>query len=203
MTIRVALHHRTTYRFDRPVKLSPHVIRLRPAPHCRTHIDAYSLTISGDDHFLNWQQDPFGNFNARVVFPEPRKELTIAVELVAPMTVINPFDFFLDDVAQKIPFTYPDELTKELGPYLEVTEAGPRLLEWLKDVSLEPTTSVDFLVALNQRLQKDISYLVRMEPGVQSCEETLTLASGSCRDSAWLLVQILRHLGLASRFVSR
>ena len=202
MTIRVALHHRTTYRFDRPVKLSPHVVRLRPAPHCRTHIDAYSLNISGDDHFLNWQQDPFGNFNARVVFPEPRKELTIAVELVAPMTVINPFDFFLDDAAQTIPFSYSDELRKELGPYLEVTEAGPRLKEWLKEVSREPTTSVDFLVALNQRLQQNISYLVRMEPGVQSCEETLTLASGSCRDSAWLLVQILRHLGLAARFVS-
>lgn len=137
-----------------------------------------------------------------MVFPEPRKELTIAVELIAPMTVINPFDFFLDDVAQKIPFAYPDDLSKELGPYLEVTEAGPRLKEWLKDVSLEPTTSVDFLVALNQRLHHDISYLVRMEPGVQSCEETLTLASGSCRDSAWLMVQILRHLGLAARFVS-
>ncbi|MDQ7728607.1 transglutaminase family protein [Halomonas sp. SpR8] len=202
MTIRVALYHRTTYHFDRPVRLSPHVIRLRPAPHCRTHIEAYSLKLSGDDHFLNWQQDPFGNFNARVVFPEPRKELTIAVELIAPMTVINPFDFFLDDIAQKIPFAYPEALRQELSPYLEITESGPRLMEWLKAVPREPTTTVDFLVALNQRLQEDIGYLVRMEPGVQSCEETLTLASGSCRDSAWLLVQIFRHLGLAARFVS-
>ncbi|SDN70661.1 DUF2126 domain-containing protein [Vreelandella arcis] len=202
MTIRVALYHHTTYHFDRPVRLSPHVVRLRPAPHCRTQIDAYSLNISGDDHFVNWQQDPFGNFNARIVFPEPRRELTIAVELIAPMTVINPFDFFLDDIAQAIPFTYPGELRKELGPYLEVTEAGPRLMEWLKAVPMEPTTSVDFLVAINQRIQHDISYLVRMEPGVQSCEETLTLGCGSCRDSAWLMVQILRHLGLAARFVS-
>lgn len=202
MTIRVALYHRTTYHFDRPVRLSPHVIRLRPAPHCRTHIEAYSLKLSGDDHFLNWQQDPFGNFNARVVFPEPRKELTIAVELIAPMTVINPFDFFLDDIAQKIPFAYPDALRQELSPYLEITESGPQLMEWLKAVPREPTTTVDFLVALNQRLQNDIGYLVRLEPGVQSCEETLTLASGSCRDSAWLLVQIFRHLGLAARFVS-
>ncbi|WNL43270.1 transglutaminase family protein [Halomonas sp. PAMB 3264] len=202
MTIRVALHHRTTYRFDRAVALSPHVIRLRPAPHCRTHIEAYSLDISGDDHFVNWQQDPFGNFNARVVFPTPRRELTIAVELIAPMTVINPFDFFLDDIAQTAPFVYPDGLKGELGPYLEVEAPGPKLAQWLSEVDKTPITTVDFLVAINQRLQRDISYLVRMEPGVQSCEETLTLGSGSCRDSAWLLVQIFRHLGLAARFVS-
>ncbi|WP_447553616.1 transglutaminase family protein [Vreelandella sp. EE22] len=202
MTIRVALYHRTTYRFDRPVRLSPHVVRLRPAPHCRTQVEAYSLNISGDDHFLNWQQDPFGNFNARLVFPEPRRELTIAVELIVPMMVVNPFDFFLDDVAQKIPFVYPDELKRELSPYLEVEKAGPKMAEWLAKVDKTPITSVDFLVAINQRLQQDISYLVRMEPGVQGCEETLTLCSGSCRDSAWLLVQIFRHLGLAARFVS-
>ncbi|RUR29520.1 transglutaminase family protein [Vreelandella andesensis] len=202
MTIRVALHHRTAYHFDRPVNLSPHVVRLRPAPYCRTPIDAYSLTISGSDHFINWQQDPFGNFNARIVFPEPRDELIITVNLIASMTEINPFDFFLEDFAQKTPFTYPEELSKALWLYLEVTETGPRLMEWIATIPREPTNSVDFLVALNQRLNNDISYLLRMEPGVQSCEETLVLGKGSCRDSAWLLVQIFRHLGLAARFVS-
>ncbi|WP_447893893.1 transglutaminase family protein [Vreelandella sp. GE22] len=202
MTIRVALHHRTTYRFDRAVHLSAHVVRLRPAPHCRTHIESYSLDISGNDHFVNWQQDPFGNFNARIVFPTPRNELTIAVELIVPMTVINPFDFFLDDIAQTLPFVYPQALARELSPYLEVESPGPRLTEWLAQVDKTPAACVDFLVAINQRLQSDISYRVRMEPGVQGCEETLTLGSGSCRDSAWLLVQIFRHLGLAARFVS-
>lgn len=202
MTIRVALHHRTTYRFDRAVGLAPHIVRLRPAPHCRTPIEAYSLRIQGGEHFINWQQDPFGNYIARVVFPKPCRELDIAVELVAPMTVVNPFDFFLDDSAATIPFTYSAELRHSLQPYLEITERGPRLMAWLDAVALAPTPSVDFLVALNQRLYGDINYLVRMEPGVQSSEETLTNASGSCRDSAWLLVQILRHLGLAARFVS-
>lgn len=202
MTIRVALHHRTRYRFDRPVQLSPHLIRLRPAPHCRTPIEAYSLDIGGEPHFLNWQQDPFGNFIARAVFPEKLRELSVDVEVVAPMTVINPFDFFLEEYADAFPFTYPESLRKELAPYLEVRENGPRLTEWLAQVPREPQGTVNFLVALNQRLQRDISYLVRLEPGVQSCEETLGKASGSCRDSAWLLVQILRHLGLASRFVS-
>ncbi|CAH1043737.1 Large protein containing transglutaminase-like domain [Halomonas sp. TD01] len=202
MPIRVALHHRTTYRFDRPVNLSPHIVRLRPAPQCRTPIDDYSLTVSGDDHFLNWQQDPFGNFNARIVFPEPRNELIITVKLIASMTVINPFDFFLEEYAQKTPFAYPEELSKALWLYLEVTESGPRLMEWVKEIPRDPINSVDFLVALNQRLNSDISYLLRLEPGVQSCEETLALGRGSCRDSAWLLVQIFRHLGLAARFVS-
>ncbi|MBZ9537955.1 transglutaminase family protein [Modicisalibacter tunisiensis] len=202
MTIRVALQHHTSYHFDRPVNLSPHLIRLRPAPHCRTPVEAYSLTIGGGPHFLNWQQDPFGNFIARAVFPETLTQLTVDIELIAPMTVINPFDFFVEPYAETFPFAYPEALAKELAPYLEVREAGPRLRDWLSAVAPEARGSVDFLVDLNQRLQRDIAYLVRMEPGVQSCEETLANASGSCRDSAWLLVQILRHLGLAARFVS-
>lgn len=199
---RVALFHRTTYHFDRPVRLSPHVIRLRPAPQCRTPIRAYALEVSGDGHTLHWQQDPFGNFNARVVFPEPRNMLSISVTLEADMTPINPFDFFLDDGADTFPFCYSDVLQKELGPYLEITDQGPPLIKWLDDIARTPTPSVDFLVALNQRLQQDIQYEMRMAPGVQSAEETLLRRVGSCRDSAWLLVQALRHLGLAARFVS-
>ncbi|GHB08429.1 transglutaminase family protein [Salinicola rhizosphaerae] len=202
MTLRVALSHRTTYLFDRPVRLSPHLIRLRPAPHCRTPIEAYSLDISAKPQFLNWQQDPFGNQVARVVFPEPVTRLDVAVEVIAPMTVINPFDFFVERYAEHFPFDYPESLRKELGPYLEITERGERLLAWLREVPLERRGITDFLVALNQRLQQDIRYLVRMEPGVQKAEETLEKGCGSCRDSAWLLVQILRHLGLAARFVS-
>lgn len=202
MTIRVALHHHTQYRFDRPVGLSPHLIRLRPAPHCRTPIEAYSLKISPSAHFINWQQDPFGNFVARVVFPEKVRELDIQVELQAPMTVINPFDFFVEEYADKFPFTYQDSLKKELAPYLEIRESGPLLQKWLEQVPRESVGTVGFLVDINRRLQNDISYLIRMEPGVQSAEDTLAKASGSCRDSAWLMVQALRHLGLAARFVS-
>ncbi|WP_110709120.1 transglutaminase family protein [Salinicola sp. CR57] len=202
MTLRVALSHRTSYVFDRPVGLSAHLIRLRPAPHCRTPIEAYSLNISAKPHFLNWQQDPFGNFIARVVFPEPLTRLDVSVEVIAPMTVINPFDFFVEGYAEHYPFDYPKALRKELAPYLEVRERGPRLAKWLAGVPKGDFAIADFLVQLNQRLQQDIQYLVRMEPGVQSAEETLEKARGSCRDSAWLLVQIARHLGLAARFVS-
>ncbi|MAM58285.1 MAG: IMP dehydrogenase [Salinicola sp.] len=202
MTLRVALSHRTSYVFDRPVTLSPHLIRLRPAPHCRTPIEAYSLDISAKPHFLNWQQDPFGNFIARVVFPEPLTRLEIAVEVIAPMTVVNPFDFFVEDYAERYPFDYPEALRKELAPYLEIREHGGRLAAWLAEVPQGDFAIADFLVRLNQRLQQDVRYLVRMEPGVQSAEETLEKACGSCRDSAWLLVQIARHLGLAARFVS-
>ncbi|HET8848950.1 MAG TPA: transglutaminase family protein [Marinobacter sp.] len=202
MTLRVALKHSTRYAFDRSVALSPHLIRLKPAPHCRTPIDAYSLNISGGPNFINWQQDPFGNHLARVVFPDKVRYLQVDVELIVPMTVINPFDFFLEDYAEAFPFTYPDALKKELTPYLEVNEDGPLLKQWLTGVSLDERPTADFLVSINQRLQQDIEYLVRMEPGVQNSDETLDIKRGSCRDSAWLLVQIFRHLGLAARFVS-
>ncbi len=203
MAIKVAINHRTSYKYDRYVSLSPHIFRLRPAVHSRTPIEAYSFKITPKDHFINWQQDPFGNYQARVVFPEKTKELTIEVEVIADMIVINPFDFFVEEYADYYPFKYEGQLAKELIPYLEIKENGPLLTEWLKAV--DRTTKiriVDFLVALNQRLNKDIAYSIRMEAGVQTCEETLSRALGSCRDSAWLLVQILRHLGLAARFVS-
>lgn len=202
MTIRVALKHHTRYDFDKPVKLSPHLIRLKPAPHCRTPIDSYSLKVTGGEYFINWQQDPFGNHLARLVFPDKVKFLQVEVEVVAPMTVINPFDFFVEESAEQFPFSYRDSLKRDLAPYLEVTESGPLLMQWLTEVPREPAAIVNFLVAINQRLQQDIAYTVRLEPGVQTAEETLEKRLGSCRDSAWLLVQILRHLGLAARFVS-
>ena len=202
MSVLVGLQHVTSYRYDRPVALGPQVIRLRPAPHTRTAIRSYSLKVTPAQHFVNWQQDPNGNWLARFVFPERTAEFSIAVDLLADMSVINPFDFFVDPVATNYPFVYPSEFDEELAPYLSKEPAGPKLTEYLQSLPRKEQSIIDFIVALNQRLQGDIRYLVRMDPGVQSTEETLTLASGSCRDSAWLLVQVLRHLGLASRFVS-
>ncbi|MBI5329395.1 MAG: transglutaminase family protein [Betaproteobacteria bacterium] len=202
MSIHVALRHTTHYRFDKPVNLGPHVIRLRPAAHSRTPILAYSLRVMPEQHFLNGQQDPYGNFLARFVFPEKTRELSVEVEVIADMTVINPFDFFVEEAAQTWPFDYSPALKRQLSPYLEAEAAGPLLQTLLDGVAREPVNTVDFLVALNMDLQRRIGYAIRMEPGVQSCEETLERALGSCRDSAWLLVQVLRHLGLAARFVS-
>jgi uncharacterized protein (DUF2126 family)/transglutaminase-like putative cysteine protease len=202
MTIRVAIYHETSYEYDRPISLGPQTIRLRPAPHSRTPITAYSLKIEPAGHFLNWQQDPHSNYLARVVFPENVPRFRVVVDVVAEMTVINPFDFFLEPDAEKCPFTYEKELFRDLTPFRERQEAGPRLAAWLKSVDRKPIRTVDFLVGINTRLSKEIKYLIRMEPGVQSPEETLQKGSGSCRDSAWLMVHILRQLGLAARFVS-
>jgi transglutaminase-like putative cysteine protease len=202
MAIRVALNHKTEYRFDRPVNVHPHVVRLRPSPHCRTPIHAYSLITRPEDHFINWQQDPFGNYLARFVFSKRARSLSFEVDLIAEMTVINPFDFFLEEDAEKYPWKYESGLTSDLAPYLEIEEQGPLLKKWLREVDRSVMPTVDFLVAINQRLQRDVAYTVRMEVGVQACEETLSNKLGSCRDSAWLLVQILRHLGFAARFVS-
>jgi uncharacterized protein (DUF2126 family)/transglutaminase-like putative cysteine protease len=205
MAIRVALSHRTTYRFDRHVGIGPHEIRLRPAPHCRTPILSYSLNVAPEPHFLNWQQDPYGNWVARLVFPERADALEIEVDLVADLTVINPFDFFVEPYAEKYPFTYAPALAKELIPFLETAPLGLRLAAWLANfrATIKPDENpVLLLVRLNQLLQQQIGYLVRMQPGVQTPEETLGNASGSCRDTGWLLVQIMRHLGLAARFAS-
>ena len=202
MAIRVALHHKTDYRYDRLVTLSPQVVRLRPAPHCRTPITAYSLTIEPRDHFINWQQDPQNNFVARVVFPEQVRHFSVEVDLVAEISVTNPFDFFLEPYAESFPFTYEEGLVRELAPNLITPPPGPRLAAFIAATDLASCRTVDFLVTLNQRVQRAVGYVIRLEPGIQSCEETLALASGSCRDSAWLLVEILRNLGLAARFVS-
>src|SRR6202166_2728549 len=202
MSIRVALNHKTLYRYTRPVWLSPHVVRLPPAPHCRTPIPSYSLKVSPADHFINWQQDPYSNHLARLVFPSKTTEFSVEVDLVADLTVINPFDFFLEKSAQEIPFQYDPVVRRELIPYLKRRRVGPQMEALIAEARKEKIRTNDFLVDVNQRIQKRIKYLIRMEPGIQSPEKTLTLGSGSCRDSAWLLVQLLRNLGLAARFVS-
>ena len=207
MAIRVALHHVTHYSYDRLVQLAPHVVRLRPAPHCRTRINAYSLKITPAEHFLNWQQDAFGNWLARLVFPQPlSRDLKVEVDLIADLTAINPFDFFVEEYAEKVPFEYAPELQRELQPYLARAPVGPRfsqLTSRLRDDVVRPDRrSIDVLVEINQWIQRLLRYDIRMEPGVFAPEETLERGHGSCRDFAWLLVNVLRELGFAARFVS-
>jgi transglutaminase-like putative cysteine protease len=207
MAIHAALYHRTEYRYDRPVKLGPQIVRLRPAPHSRTRTLSYSLRISPEKHFINWQQDPQSNYLARLVFEEPATHFIVEVDLVAEMSVFNPFDFFLEPRAENFPFTYDAALRHELEPFHRVAQWTPLLGEYAAAVKREwtegkKTRTIDFLVALNQRLWRDIKYIIRLEPGVQTPQDTLQKAGGSCRDSAWLLCQLLRRFGLASRFVS-
>ena len=202
MSIRVALHHRTTYQYDRPVKLGPQVIRLRPAPHSRTFVESYSLRVKPTQHFVNWQQDPHGTYLARLVFPETTTAFEIDVDLVAELGVKNPFDFFLEPECETVPFEYETALARDLLPYRRMDPAGPRCAFLVEESRREGIRTVDFLVAINQRLHDAINYVIRLEPGVRTPEETLELRSGSCRDTAWLLVQALRHLGFAARFAS-
>ncbi|WP_405133894.1 transglutaminase family protein [Nocardia sp. NBC_01388] len=210
MGIRVSLEHRTTYTFDRPVQIHPHVVRLRPAPHTRTAIEAYSMRVEPADHWVNWQQDAFGNFLARLVFHEPATELSVVIGLVADMATINPFDFFIEEYAEHFPFTYAPELAADLEPYLRPvdehqTGSGPgeSVRDWVRrNTPRDRPRTIEFLIALNQALRQDVDYTIRLEPGVQTPDHTLRAALGSCRDSAWLLVSILREFGLAARFVS-
>ena len=202
MSIITALHHVTHYRYDKSVALGMQTIRLRPAPHVRANIQSYSLNIEPKDHFINWQQDPFGNFLAKVVFPDKITEFKIEVDLLTEIRVFNPFDFFLEEYAEYFPFKYEQSLKEELAPYLEVKEQDKGLVNWVASADQSKQGIIDFLVAINQRLSQSLSYTVRLDPGVQSCQQTLELGSGSCRDMAWFLCQALRHLGLATRFAS-
>lgn len=202
MSIYVALHHVTHYKYDRPIDLGPQTIRLRPAPHTRTPILSYSLKVTPANHFVNWQQDPLGNWIARYVFPEKTTELKIEVDFTAQMTTVNPFDFFVEPYADSFPFEYTQDLKTELAPYLETVKPDRLFAKYLDTIPHEAPNTVNFLVDLNRELQKRIGYVIRMEAGVQTPEETLSSAAGSCRDSAWLLIQTFRRLGLAARFVS-
>jgi transglutaminase-like putative cysteine protease len=202
MSIHAALSHITHYKYDRLVNLGPQVIRLRPAPHCRSNVISYSLKVEPAGHFINWQQDPFANYQARLVFPEKTTEFKVTVDLVVEMSVYNPFDFFLEPSAEEFPFKYDAITQQELQPYLAADPVTPLVKAYLAKIDRTPKRTIDFLVGINQMLQHDVRYLIRMEPGVQTAEETLTLGSGSCRDSGWLMVQLLRHCGLAARFVS-
>ena len=222
MSIHVALHHKTDYKYDRLVNLGPQVVRLRPAPHSRTRILSYSLKVLPEKHFLNWVQDPQSNYAARLVFDQPTREFCVEVDLVAEMSVLNPFDFFLEPQAEKFPFAYDPALENELAPFQRKCWMESKFTAYLaairKDLlgetqrrtqkerleipEKDKLRTIDFLVGINQRLWKDVKYTIRLEPGVQSPEVTLEKLSGSCRDSAWLLCQLFRHCGLAARFVS-
>ncbi len=202
MSIQASIYHLTHYKYDRPVTLGPQVIRLRPAPHSRTRVISHSLKVTPGDHFVNHQQDPYGNWLARFVFPEPVREFKIEVDLVADMTVYNPFDFFVEESAENWPFDYPEELREDLRIYRNPEPLGPHLAAFLSSVPKTEDNTIDFIVALNTKVANAVEYVIRMEPGVQTPEQTFDRGSGSCRDSSWLLVQALRHLGFAARFVS-
>jgi transglutaminase-like putative cysteine protease len=202
MSIVVGLHHATRYEYDRPVRLGPQAVRLRPAPHGRALISSYALTVEPAQHSVHWQQDPYANWLARFVFRDKTAALSLAVDLEAEIAPRNPFDFFLEPYAETWPFTFPPELREDVAPFLNVAPTGAHLNELVRSLPRGPQNTVDFLVVLNRRLRHLIRYVTRLEDGVQTPEETLASGVGSCRDTAWLLVQVLRHAGLPARFVS-
>lgn len=203
MPITVALKHITRYTYARPAALSPHTILLRPSPHCRTPIPSYSIKVTPENHTFHWIQDPQGNYLARVLFTGPVSELKVEVDLVAELVTLNPFDFYVEKYAENFPFRYDPTLQDELAPYLKPPVAGGPLWDmFIASIDTTPRQSITFLVDLNQRVNEVVAYSTRMEPGILTPEQTLERGIGSCRDSTWLMINALRHFGLAARFTS-
>jgi len=202
MGIQVALNHRTLYRYEKAISLGPQVIQLRPALHCRTPILSYSLDVTPSEHVLNWQLDPHNNRLARLLFSAKTNELLVEVNLVADLSPYNPFAFFLEPGVEEYPFAYTPGLAKDLEPYRSVDPPGSLLHAFIGSFVGRKSGTISLLLDLNRKVRDEIGYVTRLAPGVQTCEETLEKRSGSCRDSAWLLVQSLRNLGIAARFVS-
>lgn len=204
--MRVLIQHRSRYIYERPSLLGPQVIRLRPSDHTRARIETYRLAVS-PEHRMHWQRDPHGNHIARVTFKAGQRvaALEMVVELGVEIHPVNPFDFFLDDRVKKVPFRYPDRLDAELAPYLDTGDPAYRLgkhtTELLKQLPWEGDT-VGVLIGMNAEIQKRVAYVIRDEAGVWTPEETLVNGRGSCRDSAVLLVAMMRARGIAARFVS-
>jgi uncharacterized protein (DUF2126 family)/transglutaminase-like putative cysteine protease len=202
MSVRIAITHQSIYHYDKFVTVGPHLIRLKPAPHCLAHCLAYSLKVSPSEHYIHWQQDPFNNHIARLVFKKPTNHLNVSVELLVDLSPVNPFDFFIEPYAACYPFRYESSLYNALEPYLAIDDEPISFQNWIHQFEKQNIPLLDFLIMVNQTHCKAIDYVQRMAPGVQSVAETLGLKQGSCRDTTWLLIQTLRHLGLAARFAS-
>ena len=202
MGTQVGLHHRTQYRYDKAVSLGPQIIQLRPAPHTKTEILSYSLDVDPADHILNWQFDSLGNHFARVIIPNKTVMFVVDIDIIADLTPYNPFAFFIEPGFENYPFEYPPDVRKNLEPYRVAETPGPLLQAFVEGFSVMQEGTVGLLAGLNQKACEQVSYNRRLEHGVQTCEQTLSSRTGSCRDSAWLLVQSSRQLGLAARFVS-
>jgi uncharacterized protein (DUF2126 family)/transglutaminase-like putative cysteine protease len=204
--VRLLIQHRSRYTYPRPALLGPQVIRLRPADHARARIESYTLAIE-PEHRLHWQRDPHGNHVARATFKagQTTTALDILVEMTADISPVNPFDFFVDDRAKTLPFTYPDRLDAELAPFLDTGDPAYRMGRKATDLLQELPWSgdtIDVLIKLNSTVRERIAYVIRDEPGVWTPEETLANGRGSCRDVAVLLIALMRSRGIAARFAS-
>ncbi len=181
-------------------------MRLRPASHARARVETYGLTVQPDAD-VRWQQDPNGNHVARVVFPKDDRLdfMDLLVEVALDLRPVNPFDFLLEETAENVPLRYTPALLDELAPFLSLQtpglEGGERFLALDAELPRSGPT-LGLLTAINQGVNRRIRYVVRSEAGVWTPEQTLQEGRGSCRDSAMLLVALLRSRGMAARFVS-
>ncbi|MGI9212205.1 MAG: transglutaminase family protein, partial [Methylococcaceae bacterium] len=213
MSTLVALLHHIEQTYGSRRTVPTHWLRVRPAPHTRPDITAYTIKVTSEPHFLNWVRDPFENYIARLDLPEPVASLGLTVELLADLTPINPFDFLTEPEAAHYPFDYSEQTRKELAPYLNMPPPGSRLTAWLKRLDRSPGYIVEVLSRINKTVHEQVKRLgldwSPAFPGMESStvggialEEVLISGGFSPWQAAWLLTLTCRHLGLAARFTS-
>ena len=202
MSTRIALTHTIDRRYARRLVLPTHWLRLRPAPHTKAAIEAYSLSVGTEPHFLNWVRDPFENHLARLDLPEPVFGLNMAVDIVADLAPANPFDFLTEPYAASFPFEYPEQLQKELTPYLHLPKAGPRLADYLGALDADSAYIIEKLGKLTGNVHRSLAIVGSAQPGAVDLEDVVKRGTASPWEAAWLMAVSLRHLGVAARFTA-
>lgn len=201
MNRRYQIHHHTIYRYDTSVTFSPHYLRLKPQESDVCDTLSYTLDVSPPCS-VYWSEDIIGNHVAKCIFSTPSDILDIRTVLEVSLGEKNPFAFIVDEYAENYPFAYRPYEQNGLQYYLQVQEQGELFTQWVARFSPLSMYVVSMLREVANAIAMEIRYEKRHEPGYLPAEQTLAEKQGSCRDTAWLLMQTLRALGLASRFVS-
>lgn len=202
---RYKILHRTYYNFSTIVRLEPHALRLHPREGHELRIESSNLKITPSAN-LRWHRDEEDNSVAIATFDMPASQLSIESEVIIQQYNQSPLDFLVADYAVNYPFSYTAEERVVLSPYMNLVEHSVEesLPEWVGNLWApdERIQTYTLLERLCTHIHETLSYRLREEPGVQTAAETLSCATGSCRDFASLFMQAARCLGFASRFVS-
>jgi transglutaminase-like putative cysteine protease len=203
---RLRIHHKTEYRYAHPVAFGEHRVMLRPRDGHDLRVRESKLTIVPEPMRLRWIHDVFGNSVAIATFDERARKLTFISEVTVEHEPEEEFALTPDDPAYFYPFLYDNDEYPDLRHYVTPNYSDPNgeLSAWARNFLDEeaPTPTFKILSGMTHGIRESFSYRKRHEQGTQHPLDTLQTGSGTCRDYALLMIEALRRLGIAARFVS-